>query len=104
MVGKPRPHRDLDRWQQLAGSRAERGESEDPVVLSDQSLELASRFAGRAGAKDRGDGEFRQPVGDALPFGLDLVQSDARQLGFGETDRKALVAPWCCAAFRGDCP
>ena len=82
MVGKPSPHRDLDRGQQLAGSRAERRESEDPVVLPDQCLELATRFAGRAGAKDRRDGEFRQPVGDALPFGVDLVQSDARQLGF----------------------
>jgi hypothetical protein len=52
MVGKPRPHRDLDRRQQLAGSRAERHESEDPIVLPDQSLELATRFARRAGAKD----------------------------------------------------
>jgi hypothetical protein len=60
VVGKPHPHRDLDRRQQLAGSRAERGESEDPIVLADQCLELATRVAGRAGAKDRGDGELRQ--------------------------------------------
>jgi hypothetical protein len=40
MVGKPRPHRDLNRRQKLAGSRTEGGESEDPVVLPDQGLEL----------------------------------------------------------------
>src|SRR5271163_3894674 len=82
MVGKPRLHRDLDRGQQLAGSRAERGESEDTVVLPYQCLELAMRFAGRARAKDRRGGKLREPVAGAPPFGVDLVQSHARQLGF----------------------
>src|SRR5882762_6654906 len=97
MVGKSRPHRDLDRWKQLAGPRGQRSESEDPVVLANQRLELALRFAGRAGSKDRRDGEFRQSVGDALLSGFDLIQSDARQLGFDKQTERHL-AP-CGAAL-----
>ena len=81
---------DLDRRQQLAGSRAERGESENPIVLADQCLELATRFAGCAGAKDRGDGELGQPVGDTMLFSVHFVQTDARKLGFDEQAERHL--------------